>query len=79
MQSYLAEFPRRKPEEMEEHFHEGAELIHMLEGVLLVRYAGEEHKLKAGDTVYFDSAEIHGYRGLTKTPARAIIITTLPR
>jgi hypothetical protein len=29
--------------------------------------------------VYFDGAEPHAYRGVSKAPARALVITTPPR
>jgi transcriptional regulator with XRE-family HTH domain len=76
LQAYLAEFPKREPEEATEHVHAGAEFIHVLEGVLDIRYQDETHTLHAGDSVYFDSAEPHSYRGTSKQPARAMIVTT---
>lgn len=79
LQAYLAEFPNRESNGLEEHFHEGAEFMHVLEGALSVRYEGDEHQLKAGDSVYFDSSEPHAYRGVSEEPARAVIITTPPR
>lgn len=79
MQGYLAEFPKLTPSEVTEHFHEGAELIHVIEGVLDLHYQEETHTLRAGDSVYFDAAEPHSYCGVSKTPARAIIVTTTSR
>jgi transcriptional regulator with XRE-family HTH domain len=79
MQAYIAEFPKRTLSEVTEHFHEGAELIHVIEGVLDVRYQEETHTLRAGDSVYFDAAEPHSYCGTSKAPARAIIVTTQTR
>lgn len=79
LQAYLAEFPYRKAEEAVEHSHEGAEFLHMLEGSIVIRFADEEQKLRAGDSVYFDGSQPHCYRGATKKTARAIIITTPPR
>jgi transcriptional regulator with XRE-family HTH domain len=79
VQAYLAEFPKRSQDEVSEHFHEGSELIHVLEGSVGVLYDGEEHVLKQGDSVYFDSTEPHWYRGLSKQPAKAVVITTPPR
>ncbi len=79
LQAYMAEFPKRGPDEVTEHYHEGAEFIHVLEGTLVVRYQNEDHTLAEGDSVYFDSAEAHSYRGASKTPARALVVTTPPR
>ena len=79
MQAYVAEFPPRQPAEVQEHFHEGAELVFVLEGSLALRFEGEEHVLEQGDSVYFDSSEPHAYRGLGETAARAVVVTTPPR
>lgn len=79
LQAYSAEFPKRSAEEVSEHYHEGAEFVHVLEGTLVIRYAGEDRVLHAGDSVYFDSSEPHSYRGGERHPARAIVVTTAPR
>jgi transcriptional regulator with XRE-family HTH domain len=77
--AYLAEFPRREAGERREHLHDGSEFIHVLEGVLAINYQTEEHILRAGDSVYFDSSELHSYGGQSETPARAIVVTVPPR
>ena len=79
LQAYLAEFPPRNVGEASEHFHEGSELLFVLEGSLSIRFQGEDHKLQAGDSLHMDSAEPHSYRGLGDTPARAIVVTVPPR
>ena len=77
--AYLAEFPRNEGVPVRIHQHEGAEFIHVLQGVLGVNYQSEEHRLNAGDSVYFDASEAHSYWGHSDEPARAIVVTTLPR
>ena len=79
LQAYIAEFPRKAVADITEHYHEGAEFIHVLEGSLGIRYGGEDFALNVGDSVYFDSAEAHAYRCLSKQAARAIVVTTPPR
>lgn len=79
LQAYLAEFPKRLPGETIEHLHDGAEFVHVLEGSLVIRYQAQDHILHAGDSVYFDSSEMHSYRGVSKTLARALVVTTPPR
>ena len=79
LQAYTAEFPKRARAEVLEHFHDGAEFIHLLEGSLVIYFQGEEHTLNAGDSVYFDSSEAHSYRGISDEPARAVVVTTPPR
>jgi len=75
MAAYIADFPKRDPKEAREHFHEGSEFVHVLEGTLAINYQSEEHVLGAGDSVYFDGSEPHSYCGLSDTPARAIVVT----
>lgn len=79
LQAYWAEFPRKPAEEVNEHYHDGAEFVHVLEGSLTLRYANEDHIMKPGDSVYFDATEPHSYRGSSKASARAIVITTPAR
>ncbi|MBK9170749.1 MAG: helix-turn-helix transcriptional regulator [Bryobacterales bacterium] len=78
MHPYLAEFPPRAAGEVAMHFHEGSEFIYVLEGSILIRCRDEDHELAAGDSVYFDSSEPHGYRG-GKSGGKAVVITTEPR
>lgn len=79
LQAYVAEFPLRQAADVQEHFHDGAELIFVLEGSLALRFEGEDHVLQKGDSVYFDSSEPHAYRGLAEPPCRAVVVTTPPR
>jgi transcriptional regulator with XRE-family HTH domain len=79
MSAYLADFPKQGQKETREHFHEGSEFVHVLEGVLGIHYQAEDHLLSAGDSVYFDASEPHSYFGDSEAPARAIVITTPPR
>ncbi len=77
--AYLAEFPPRDSHAARPHQHDGAEFIHVLQGVLAVNYQTEEHTLAAGDSVYFDASEPHSYVGHSQEPARAIVVTTTLR
>jgi transcriptional regulator with XRE-family HTH domain len=79
MQAYLAEFPERPEKEPQEHFHEGHEFVYVVDGALMLHYQAEDHSLNAGDSVYFDSAEPHSYRGLTESSAHAVVVTLPPR
>lgn len=79
MQAYLAEFPPREPKSTLEHSHGGAEMIYVLDGSIGIWYQDEEHVLEAGDSVYFDASEPHTYRGLSETPAHAVVVTTPAR
>jgi len=79
LQAYLAEFPKRNSDEIAEHFHQGSEFLYMLEGSIAIRFEQEDHVLRAGDSVYFDSSEPHSYRGLGKTGGTAVVVTTEKR
>lgn len=76
IQCYMADFPKRMESEVSEHSHDGAEFLLVLEGQLEIRYHDETHLLNAGDSVYFDAAELHSYRGLSKNGTKAVVITT---
>lgn len=75
LSAYLAEFPPRQPAEVREHYHQGWELVHVVSGVLAIRYLSEEHVLAAGDSAYFDAIEPHSYCGQSDPAARALVIT----
>jgi len=79
LQAYMAEFPHCKTAEGNEHFHDGSELLFVLDGSVTIRFQGEDHELNAGDSVVFDSSEPHSYRGARKKGARAIVVTVPPR
>jgi transcriptional regulator with XRE-family HTH domain len=79
LQAYVAEFPHRALAESDEHFHDGSEFLFVLDGALTIRFQGEDHELRAGDSVLLDSSEPHSYRGAGKKNARAIVVTAPPR
>ena len=79
LQAYLAEFPKRETDEVRDHFHEGSELLYVLEGQIAIRYQDEDNVLREGDSVYFDSSEPHSYRGIGKSGGKAVVITVPPR
>ena len=79
LQAYLAEFPHRHAPDVQEHVHDGAEFLVVLDGALGIRFEGEERVLKAGDSVYFDATEPHAYRGASRSVARAVVVTIPPR
>jgi mannose-6-phosphate isomerase-like protein (cupin superfamily) len=79
LHAYLADFPQRTPAEGTEHFHDGSEFIFVLEGTLTIRFQGEDHELKSGDSVLMDSSEPHSYRGTARKGTRAIVVTAPPR
>jgi transcriptional regulator with XRE-family HTH domain len=79
LQAYVAEFPARGSAAGSEHLHDGSEFLFVLEGRLTIRFQGEDHELRTGDSVVLDSSEPHSYRGSGKKGARAIVVTAPPR
>jgi transcriptional regulator with XRE-family HTH domain len=80
LSAYLAEFPQLQVRPASRpHTHEGAEFIHVLQGVLGVNYGGEDFVLRAGDSVYFDASEAHSYVGHSEEPARAVVVISTAR
>ena len=79
VQTYMAEFPAgRFARPSEEHVHDGAEFVHVLEGTLQITYQDVAYTLEAGDSVYFDSLEPHSYRCASDVPARALVVSIPP-
>lgn len=58
--------------------HAGVELIHMLEGELKYRHAGQVYRLLPGDTMMFDAEAQHGPEELTRLPMRYLSIIIYP-
>ncbi len=57
------------------HEHAGAEFLYLLRGKIGIVVAGDEHVLAAGDSIYFDASQPHGYRRLSERPPEALVVT----
>jgi transcriptional regulator with XRE-family HTH domain len=73
--AYYAEFLPVAPEKLRLHDHPGVEFIHVLRGTLSVHVGGDEHALRQGDSMYFDSGIPHGYRRSSAGTCSAIVVT----
>ena len=73
MEAYLAEFPVGG-EPSEPHRHDGAELIYVVEGRLVVTVDGDSIDLEEGDAMYFDSSVPHSYGQQGRSEASAIVV-----
>lgn len=58
--------------------HAGEECGLVLEGELELTIAGEVHRLKPGDSIYFDSSLPHSIRNVSQVTARAIWVISPP-
>lgn len=76
LSGYLAHFHPLPPEQVVPHYHQGVELLYLIEGKLEMKIGVEMFQLSAGDSIYFDSMQKHTYRSLDKTPCTAIVVTT---
>jgi len=73
MEAFYAEFPiQSKPSAP--HRHEGAELIYVIKGQLVVNIDGDDCALDAGDAMYFDSSASHSYRREGRSSCSAIVV-----
>lgn len=76
LSGYLAHFHPWPEEKAVPHYHQGVELLYLIEGKLEMKIGVETFQLAAGDSVYFDSMQKHTYRSLTKAPCTAMVVTT---
>lgn len=75
LEGYHAEFPAGAGPS-EPHAHEGAELVYVLKGKLVITIDGEDHMLNVSDSIYFDPSWPHSYRCDGRTNATAIVVVT---
>ncbi len=62
----------------ESYSHEGEEFLFVRRGQLLISVDGEEYRLKAGDSFYFESTARHQWRNPGKTETSVLWINTPP-
>lgn len=72
MEAYYAEFPVGAAPSAP-HWHDGAEIIYVLKGRLLVNVDGDDVSLDEGDAMYFDSSVPHSYGQQGRSVASAIV------
>ena len=73
MEAYYAEFDGQ-PEPTEPHTHEGAEIIYVMRGQLIVSIKGEDTMLEEGNSMYFNSGYEHTYRRQGRASCSAIVV-----
>lgn len=62
----------------ESYAHEGEEFIYVLRGDLQITVDGEEHRLKSGDSFYFESATPHRWRNPGRRETLLLWVNTPP-
>jgi quercetin dioxygenase-like cupin family protein len=58
--------------------HEGEEFIYVLRGDLEITVEGEQYRLKAGDSFYFESATPHRWKNPGRKETSVLWINTPP-
>lgn len=58
------------------HEHPGAEFVLVQSGRLGITIAETEHVLDAGDAIYFEADQPHGYRRHGMSACEAVVVTT---
>jgi transcriptional regulator with XRE-family HTH domain len=74
IEPFLVEFEQTAWEESLFYSHEGVEFIYLLEGELEFHYGQEIMTLQPGDSIYYDSAEPHGYVSTGSVRAKAVAV-----
>ena len=77
MNAYYAEFEPVTPAQARPHTHAGGEFLYVISGKAILTVGETEHRLEAGDSIYFDSAVPHSYRREGARPCAAIVVTTV--
>jgi transcriptional regulator with XRE-family HTH domain len=76
LNAYFVEFEGVAPEKSRSHQHEGAEVIFVITGKLMIRVGEADHEVGAGDSMYFDPSPPHSYRRAGQRPCTAVVVTT---
>ncbi|MFO7840228.1 MAG: cupin domain-containing protein [Desulfosalsimonadaceae bacterium] len=73
MEPFLVTFAPKAADEVIRFSHDGEEFAFLLEGRLEFTTDTETIVLEPGDSLYFDSNQLHGFRALGEEPARALV------
>lgn len=74
MEPFLVDFETGVWDDSQLYSHEGEEFIYLIEGELEFHYGNEVMVLRPGDSIYYNSAEPHGYISLGEKNARAVAV-----
>ena len=75
LNAYYAEFCPLLRGKARPHQHSGVEFLTVIRGRLEIGIGTLEHRLNAGDSIYFDSSLPHTYRRASSGPCSAIVVT----
>jgi len=78
MEPFLVEFENVSWREDMLVRHEGEEFLFLLEGELELHYGDKLYKLCAGDSIYYESTEPHGFSSVGSVPAKGVAVLYSP-
>jgi len=76
MEPFLVTFDPKPAEEVIQLSHEGEEFHFLLSGQLEFSSQEQTIVLDPGDSLYFDSDQLHGFRALGEEQARALVVVS---
>ena len=75
MEPFLVEFDKREWDDTLFFKHDGdEEFIYVTEGELDFHYNNEVLRMRAGDSIYYDSSQLHGWVSVGEGKARAVAV-----
>lgn len=74
MEPFIIDVHPSVPEECTLSFHEGEELIYVLEGEIEVLYGGDQYILAVGDSIYYESTTPHQVKTAGDKKARILAV-----
>ena len=74
MEPFLVTFDVKDKEDIIMFSHEGEEFAFVLEGSLEFTTEQQTIVLEEGDSLYFESDQLHGFRGIGENPSKALVI-----
>jgi transcriptional regulator with XRE-family HTH domain len=74
MEPFLVTFEVKNKDKIVRFSHNGEEFAYVIEGSLEFSTDNETIVLETGDSIYFESDQLHGFRALGERPAKAVVV-----
>ncbi len=78
MEPFLIDIQPSSAQEVHLSAHEGEEFIYVLGGKVEITYGAENHRLTAGDSIYYDSIVPHSVHCTGNQPAKILAVVYAP-
>jgi quercetin dioxygenase-like cupin family protein len=76
--AYLVTLAPKKEHEMVAYQHEGEEFVYVLEGKVEIKVGDEEHIVKKGGTLHFNSGIQHNLKNLSAKQSQLLVVVYTP-